>query len=354
MAAKYVAPKTLGEKAYVRAHCSFQSTGGANISTVNSMREIQLYVKEKSRGRGEQKRRYGIEMNEPRDVYLGAYSSVDSVDHLLKNWKCNYQTWKWWHSPMRHGLAMAATMAYFIYLECCEGMLDPTWKNDKPMTMKQFRRRLSLQMCEYRCYREEYPGDEFLRSTTMRSKSRRGKRKRVSQKKGDGHYDYGVTYEQYVEQLGETTPGVPKRFCNDAVGSFKSHFHSMICRKSSVLCAVCGKGGAYWQCGICDKTFHWTDTADKSVKIGSKGQKQNMVTCAMDYHDEKFFGLAKADAELVGLNGKQWCAPTDQMRDDNAAHIMSLKRKFMLGEWGVADGEVDVAKDGLEEGKIEE
>ena len=43
-----------------------------------------------------------------------------------------------------------------------------------------------------------------------------------------------------------------------------------------------------------------------------------------------------------GLNGKKWCAPTDQMREDNAAHIMSLKRKFMLGEWGVADGEVDV------------
>jgi hypothetical protein len=94
----------------------------------------------------------------------------------------------------------------------------------------------------------------------------------------------------------------------------------MICHKSSVLCAVCGKDGAYWKCGICDKYLHWTDPADKSVKQGSKGQKQNMVTCAVDYHDEKFFGLAKADAELVGMNGKQWCAPTDQMSDDNAAH----------------------------------
>jgi hypothetical protein len=75
----------------------------------------------------------------------------------------------------------------------------------------------------------------------------------------------------------------------------------------------------------------------------------------MDYHDDKFFGLAKADAELDGMNGKQWCPPTDQMRDNNAAHIMSLKRKFMLGEWGVAEGEVDVAvEDGVEEGKIQE
>ena len=73
-----------GEKVYIRAYCSFQSTDGTDISTVNSMREIQLYLREKSRGRGEQKRRYGIEMNEPREVCLGSYSFVDSVDHLLK------------------------------------------------------------------------------------------------------------------------------------------------------------------------------------------------------------------------------------------------------------------------------
>jgi hypothetical protein len=55
------------------------------------MREIQLYVKEKSRGRGrgDHKRSYNIEMKEQRGVYLGAHSSVDREDHLLKNWKCN-------------------------------------------------------------------------------------------------------------------------------------------------------------------------------------------------------------------------------------------------------------------------
>jgi hypothetical protein len=50
--------------------------------------------------RGTNKRRYGIEMNELREVYLGAYSSVDSVDHLPKNWSCEYRSWKWWHAPM--------------------------------------------------------------------------------------------------------------------------------------------------------------------------------------------------------------------------------------------------------------
>jgi hypothetical protein len=40
VAAKFVAPSTSEEKSYVRAHCSFQSTGGTNISTVNAMSEL--------------------------------------------------------------------------------------------------------------------------------------------------------------------------------------------------------------------------------------------------------------------------------------------------------------------------
>jgi hypothetical protein len=70
------------------------------LSTVNVMSEINLYVHEKRRGRGTNKHRYGIEMNEPREVYLGAYFSFDSVDHLLKNWSCECRSWKWWHAPM--------------------------------------------------------------------------------------------------------------------------------------------------------------------------------------------------------------------------------------------------------------
>ena len=53
-----------------------------------------------------------------------------------------------------------------------------------------------------------------------------------------------MTYEPYVDQVGYVTPGVPKRFCNDAVGSYMSHFHS----------------------GVCDKALHWSDPLDKNVK----------------------------------------------------------------------------------------
>jgi hypothetical protein len=146
---------------------------------------------------------------------------------------------------MHHGLAVAATMAYFIYLECCEGSLDESWKNDEPMTMKRFRRRLSKQMCEYKSYREEYPGDEYLHTTTIRTKKRCGTKRKVSEAQNrTTEYEGGVTYEPYVDQVGYVTPGVPKRFCNDAVGSYMSHFHS----------------------GVCDKALHWSDPLDKNVK----------------------------------------------------------------------------------------
>jgi hypothetical protein len=108
---------------------------------------------------------------------------------------------------MRHGLAIAATMASFIYLECCKGMSDPTWKNDKPMITKQFRRRLSLQMCEYRSYREKNPGCEFLRTTTMQNKKRHGRKRKVSQtQEGTGHFDHNMS-NSLVKQLREFRRG---------------------------------------------------------------------------------------------------------------------------------------------------
>ncbi len=51
-------------KNYIFCHVSFQSTGGTNISTVNALSSVELYVRDCSKGRGQQKRTWGIEMNE--------------------------------------------------------------------------------------------------------------------------------------------------------------------------------------------------------------------------------------------------------------------------------------------------
>lgn len=81
---------------------------------------------------------------------------------------------------MRHGKAMAATMSCLMSEECAEGNLNSDWQIEKPMTKKQFRKVLAAkQMCEYRTFSLNYPGDEMMRQTTQRNKVMRGwKRKR--------------------------------------------------------------------------------------------------------------------------------------------------------------------------------
>ncbi len=58
------------KKDYVLCHVSFQSTGGTNISMVNAFLLVDLYVHDCSKGRGQQKLTWGIEMNEAQETYL--------------------------------------------------------------------------------------------------------------------------------------------------------------------------------------------------------------------------------------------------------------------------------------------
>ena len=63
VAVKYSENISKNELDYVQVHVSFQSTGSTNISTVNALKEVSLYVRAKSCGRDNQKRHYAIEMN---------------------------------------------------------------------------------------------------------------------------------------------------------------------------------------------------------------------------------------------------------------------------------------------------
>jgi hypothetical protein len=72
-------------------HTSFQSTSSCNISSVNALNEVSLYVTAKERGRGINKRRWGIEMNEARELYLKTYGVIDRLDHLIQNCNMSYR-----------------------------------------------------------------------------------------------------------------------------------------------------------------------------------------------------------------------------------------------------------------------
>jgi hypothetical protein len=112
------------KKDYVLCHVSFQLTEGTNISTVNTLLLVDLYVCDLSKGRRQQKRTWGIEMNEAQETYLKNYSAVDKIDQMLLGWDFTYSSWRWWHAPTRHANAFAMSMAYCLYLQCAKGNVD--------------------------------------------------------------------------------------------------------------------------------------------------------------------------------------------------------------------------------------
>jgi hypothetical protein len=83
------------KKDCILSHMSFQSTRGTNISMVNSLSLVDLYVRDCNKGRGQQKRTWGIEMNKAQETYLKNYSAVDKIDQMLLGWDFTYRSWRW-------------------------------------------------------------------------------------------------------------------------------------------------------------------------------------------------------------------------------------------------------------------
>jgi len=86
---------TTGNQTYEKVHVSFQSTSSCNISSINSMNQVKLYVCKKERGRVNHKCSWAIEMNETRDLYLGSYEKNDTIDSLLRKASNYYRYWKY-------------------------------------------------------------------------------------------------------------------------------------------------------------------------------------------------------------------------------------------------------------------
>ncbi len=71
------------KKDYVICHVSFQFTGETNITSVNALSLVELYVHEQNKGRGNQKKTWWIEMNEACETYLKTYSAIDKINQML-------------------------------------------------------------------------------------------------------------------------------------------------------------------------------------------------------------------------------------------------------------------------------
>ena len=319
VAVKHVsANQDTGTRAYTLTHCSFQSTGGTNISGVNALCKVGLYVRERNRGRGDNKRRWAIEMNEARDTYLKTYSAVDKIDQTLLNYNINYRSWKWWHAPMRHAKAITMSMAYNIYVQCCEGGVDPEWKM-KPVTSTRFKQELSLQMVTYKAWNKKYPGDEMMRGATQQKKNKRGGAniEEVSLVRCNDR-EVRVSYEQYEKEKKQVRKGKKPRLCSGDLDLLKEHIQSMK-KVHPAACGYCGKK-TVMKCGICDVHLCLKD-----------GSKITTMSCPFDFHNDTLYGLGHKDRiELFcgSKNSKAFKKPSDKDITGNSKHMKDLIEKY--------------------------
>ena len=70
---------------------------------------------------------------------------------------------------------MGIVATYDMYKECCDGLLDATWKVDEKdrMSYTEFCMKLSKQMLEYDPKKNLYDGDDKQRAFTKNHKVRR-------------------------------------------------------------------------------------------------------------------------------------------------------------------------------------
>ena len=306
-----------GKKSYCVVHVSFQSTGSTNIQSVNALPEVQLYVRDREKGRGEGKRKWGIEMNESRELYLKLYGAVDKIDQMLKDWGIDYICWRWWQAPMKHGKALALCMSWQMYRDCASGEVDPDWKLDKPLTSPQFRLNMGEQMCKYRAVHCNYPGDEHFRATTKTEKKRRGKRKAAEALEQADDGKTRVSYSHYLDAKCPRGKDKVTRLCTGDLDLLKQHLRSMY-RTSGSKCQVCAKV-CYMKCRLCNKHICFKD-----------GDHQNSVSCSLDYHNDDFFGLVMDDrVSMFGEARKNYKkGPSALEIKNNKAHIRKLKKRF--------------------------
>ena len=304
-------PESGDDKPYVITHTLFQSTSSTNISGVNNLNGCRMKVEPRERGKGENKRRWGIEMNEARQLYLGSYNQVDVWDHMMKIIHLFYISWKYWHAGFLHGDAAVIVSAYSFYCECCEGFLEPTWKKE-PIKFKDFLLKLAKQELAYNPANRFYPGEEHFRVSTVKSKKVRTRKKE--------ELDH-VTLQQFKDAK---CGGKKAHLCGDLT-AIEHHFSSFV-KGNGRVCAYCGEDGATITCQVC------TDKCEKKVCLHGSTSLNPDGKCVFHWHNEMHFGLAREDRlSLLKKKKGEYRKPTTVMTRENARHIKDLKLDLQFG-----------------------
>jgi hypothetical protein len=308
--------KASGEKkAYTKTLVSFQSTGSTNILGVNNLPGVSLYVGQKQRGRKNNKRLWGTEMNEARETYLKHYNAIDMADHMIKNAGAKYITFKYWHAPYLHGLALGLVIAYDMYLECVEGFLDKEWKlpKRKIMSFQQFRSLLSGQMLAYNPQLNKYMGDETFRTYKKQTKKQR------SSLDSNEQTEQEDVPKEFHEEYEKASTGKWPRCCNSA-DDMRAHVQSIKKTKGSNRhpCEVCG-AATTWRCMLCSKS---------TALCVFTNRNWNGLQCVTKYHSHEFFGLSRSDYKNVYCRSVDaWKPPLERACERNKNAINRILKK---------------------------
>ena len=288
-------------------------------------------------------------MNDARVLYLSTYGVIDNVDKMIKFSQMKLCSWKYWHAAMLHAKKMVGVIAYDMYLECCEGKINPLWKVDKPLNFWQFRDKLGQQMLSYTpkfCY---YAGDERMRSFTSMNKNERKKKasiKTSSDRKrarssiqssvsnvtenvdedeqsdtDDAEECIPTTMDKKVtlEQFKKMKEKKNSRLCGN-MKCLQTHIDRLKKIKCAKQCEVCGVD-TYTVCTLCpgNPGIHFFPT--KGIAKGKQ--------CYLEFHSDEFFGLAKSDITLFhGKCRKDWKPPNMRTKKTNHKYIESLQKQL--------------------------
>ena len=265
------------------------STGATNFTCVNSVRAVRAGKKEKSRGRGAEKRTWFIEMNEPREVYLSLYDSVDRGDQYAQMLHMAIISWKYWMSGMLHGLKLCIVVAFEFYKECAEGELNPEWKVASPMKIQKFVEEMGKRMLAYDPTNRRYPTEENMRMNTQQSRKRRS--------------------PDAAERASDTASSAPHvRRAARATSKW---------RRRGVLCSSMTEFAAHKQRvskTTTNAACHWCGKSTKRKCLHSSCQSVPLCVgteraCFLNYHDPALDGLGRRDRAVEEL--KNWVMPTD-------------------------------------------
>ncbi len=237
-----------------------------------------------------------------------------------------YRTWKYWHAAMIHGKAIAVTVAYDLYKECCEGELDLEWRVRKPVDFLRFREKLASQMLGYDPRKGKYSGDTATRAYTQQGQSLRSDSTsrsartpnpsaapRPSSARTPSSVASSLTSGVTVGDVAQQTAA--GRLCGD-VTELQKHFHSIRKNKegNKRVCVVCGARCSH-TCTKCDKVMH--------MPICPKEGEAPRNTCFFIHHNAMCLGLSREDYKLRAQKRKHYQAPDLQTLQE---HSLAMKR----------------------------